>query len=298
MKVCVVIVTYNRLNTLQRTLAAVGDQSTKAAYTVVVNNGSKDETKEFLHGFKSFPISPLHLPVNLGFGYGLSAGMKHALALFSSIDFFLLMDDDSHPGKDFIHNLLSARRIINKPGIVCSMGFVDYIWKGPVEIFKDKNRQAFRLSADPVIYKVDHVLVDGALIDKVVVDHIGTLREDVFMMCEDAEYSKRIKRAGYSISVLEDAELIERLHMGGGDRFSFSTRWRGYYHARNHLMILKEYFTVKALLIYIIRQSKYLLAAVQAPDRVERIRLRLLGLYHGLIGKMGKTIDPEVYKSR
>ena len=153
------------------------------------------------------------------------------------------------------------------------------------------------ISTEPVIYEVDHVLVDGALIDRKVVDQVGTLREDVFMMCEDAEYSKRIKRAGYSISVLADTTHIERLHMGGGDPFSFSTRWRGYYHARNHLMILKEYFTLRTLLIYIIRQSKYLIAAMKAPDRKDRISLRLLGIYHGLIGKMGKTIEPSDYEN-
>ena len=214
---------------------------------------------------------------------------------FNDIDFFLLMDDDSHPDKELIAKLLFARTIIGKPGIVCSMGYVDYLWKGPVSIYRDHNKEERYISMEPPIYSVDHVLVDGALIDKEVVDKIGTPREDVFMMCEDAEYSKRIRKAGYAISVLKDDQMMDRLHLGGGDRFSFSTRWRGYYHARNHLMILKEYFSIKALVIYLVRQTKYLLASLRAPDRGDRIRLRLLGIYHGLIGKMGKTLDPENY---
>ena len=295
MKICLVIVTYNRVNTLMTTLQYIKEQTVKADYIIVVNNGSKDETESRVNNFALFKIYPLHMKENMGFGYGLSMGMKYGLNQFSDIDFFLLMDDDSHPDKELLPKLLHARQIIGKPGIVCSIGYVDYLWKGPVSIYKDSNKKKRNISIEPSIYSVDHVLVDGALIDKAVVDKIGTLREDVFMMCEDAEYSKRIKRAGYSISVLEDAQMMNRLHMGGGDRFSFSTRWRGYYHARNHLMILKEYFSVRSLFIYLIRQTKYLLAGLMAPDRMDRSRLRLFGIYHGLIGKMGKTIDPETY---
>ncbi len=296
MKLCLIIVTYNRVHTLVNTMANVNLQSVKADYILVVNNGSRVDTKSFLDGFTSFQIWPVHLPVNLGYGYGLSMGMKWALANFTGINYFLLMDDDSHPKSGYFKLLLEARQIINEPGMLGSVGFVDYLWKGPVPISKDPQKKSRLISNDPLIYKVDHVLVDGTLVDRVVVEKVGTPREDVFMMCEDLEYSKRIKRAGYAISALHSGEAVERLHLGGGDRFSFSTRWRGYYHARNHLMILKKYFTLKMLLMYTIRQTKYLLAGLLAPDRMDRVRLRLLGIYHGLIGKMGKIIDPESYK--
>lgn len=294
MKTCLVIVTYNRIATLLETLKYV--QQINAQYVVVVNNGSKDDTDKFINGYDQFKLHAVHLPVNLGFGYGLSMGMKYALQQFKDIDFFLLMDDDSHPKEDLITQLINARQLVGKPGIICSMGYVDDVWKGPVSVYKNLIKKMVQISAKPEIYQVDHVLVDGSLIDREVVDAIGTPREDVFMMCEDAEYSKRIKRAGFSITVLKDEEMMDRLHLGGGDRFSFSTRWRGYYHARNHLMILKNYFSVKSLLTYCIRQTKYLVASLQAPDRWDRIRLRLLGIVHGMIGKMGKTIDPEVYE--
>lgn len=293
--VCLIIVTYNRLDTLLKTLNHIGKLALKPDEVVVVNNASIDHTKDRLNAFNEFRIHTIHLASNLGFGYGLSQGMKFTLSHFIDIDYFLLMDDDSQPDMDLIRNLLEARKVIDKPGIICSMGYVDDLWKGPLSIYGMKNKLKRRISNDLPIYNVDHVLVDGALIDRTVVDHIGTLREDVFMMCEDREYCARIMKAGFAISVLEDEHMMNRLHLGGGDRFSFNTRWRGYYHARNHLMIVKEYFTFRLLLMYIIRQTKYLMAATLAPDRVDRIRLRLLGIFHGLIGKMGKTIDPQSY---
>jgi rhamnopyranosyl-N-acetylglucosaminyl-diphospho-decaprenol beta-1,3/1,4-galactofuranosyltransferase len=165
-------------------------------------------------------------------------------------------------------------------------------------IFDDPDRNNRIISSVPKVYSADHILVDGALLDVAVVRKAGTPRGDFFMMCEDVEYSKRIKRAGFSISVLEDTEILNRHHHGGGQRFSAGTLWRGYYHSRNHLIILKEYFSFYALLAYIIRQLKYLTASLYARDRVSRIGLRLLGVYHGLIGKMGKQIDPEVINRR
>ena len=179
--------------------------------------------------------------------------------------------------------------------MICSLGFVDHLWKGPVVIFNDHFKHKRLLSKSPNIYAVDHVLVDGALVDASVVRQVGTPREDFFMMCEDLEYSKRIKGAGFSISVLEDLDLLERIHLGGGNKFSTRTLWRGYYHSRNHLFILKKYFSIKAMLMYIIRQSKFLITSLSAPDRFRRIRLRMLGIYHGLTGKTGKRIDPQSF---
>lgn len=298
MRVCVIVVTFNRSATLKVTLEAVNNQSVKPTYLVVVDNGSKDNTRQFLESYSDRIIYPIHLQVNMGFGCGLSLGMKYALSHWGDFDCFLLMDDDSHPERDYIQNLTHAKLQFNKPGILSTMGFVDHLWKGPISIYFKTQAQNQPALNEPLIYEVDHVLVDGALVDREVAETIGTFREDVFMMCEDAEYSKRIKRAGYAVAVLFDQHNLNRLHLGGGDRFTFSTRWRGYYHARNHLMIVKEYFSWRLCLMYFIRQTKYLLASLQAPDRFDRIRLRLLGIWHGLIGRMGKTIDPETYRHR
>jgi len=73
--------------------------------------------------------------------------------------------------------------------------------------------------------------------------------------------------------------------------------WRGYYSARNHLLILKQYFSFPNLLSYIIFQSKYLIvAAVLAPDRFKRVKFRLLGIWHGIRGMGGRTLDPGTLK--
>jgi rhamnopyranosyl-N-acetylglucosaminyl-diphospho-decaprenol beta-1,3/1,4-galactofuranosyltransferase len=291
-KVCLVIVTYNRYRTLLQTLEKTSNQSRKPDYIVVVDNHSDDDTCEQLR-HSGFVVDTIRLSDNLGYGAGLEAGIQHGLTKYPDSDFFWLMDDDSHPSVDALATLLSIKEKIPFEGLLGTRGFIDTIWKGPVTLSQFKNRAEKIVDSIYGVYRVDHALVDGALVDRCVIDKVGAPSGRFFMMCEDLEYSKRLRRAGFQLMVTEDERLMERLHFGGGVKFSKGTLWRGYYHARNHLLILKEYFTWKAFLTYIVRQTKYLLASLLAPDRFVRIHFRLTGIIHGLSGTTGKTIDPK-----
>lgn len=295
MNVCLVVVTWNRINTLLETLKCIEKQEYLPSHVVIADNGSNDDTIHSLKRYNGLPFHLVQLPKNLGYAYGLTKGMEYALHNFKDLDFFVLMDDDSHPSETFLKSLLYARDKIGVAGIISSNGFVDHVWKGPKLIFLDSKKEKRLLTTSPNVYDTDHILIDGALVDVAVVREVGTPRGDFFMMCEDVEYSKRIKRAGFAVSVLEDVDILERHHFGGGKKFSPGTLWRGYYHSRNHLIILKEYFSVRALLMYVIRQSKYLIASLYAKDRFQRFGLRALGIFHGLTNKMGKRIDPMTF---
>jgi rhamnopyranosyl-N-acetylglucosaminyl-diphospho-decaprenol beta-1,3/1,4-galactofuranosyltransferase len=73
--------------------------------------------------------------------------------------------------------------------------------------------------------------------------------------------------------------------------------WRGYYSARNHVFILKKHFSFTDLVGLTYHQAKLLLtAAVLAPDRFQRVKLRLIGIWHGIRGVGGKTLDPGTMK--
>lgn len=112
------------------------------------------------------------------------------------------------------------------------------------------------------------------------------------MMCEDFEYCKRMRKEGFKIGLLQ-IPATSRLNLGGGGTFTKGTLWRGYYHSRNHLLIIKQYFSFASLVGYCITQAKFIIAAaVLAPDRVQRVKFRLLGIWHGLRGVEGKTLDP------
>jgi GT2 family glycosyltransferase len=294
MKVCLVMVTYNRFDTLMKSIDTIKKQVRPVDYFVVVDNGSTDNTPARL-AEGHVPVELVIQENNLGYAAGLARGMEYASGKYKDIAFFWLMDDDSQPQPDALQRLLKIKDTFPFTGILSVTGFIDTIWKGPVRFSNYRRKVTKQVEPSFPLYEVDHALIDGALVDHAVVDNVGVPDGSFFMMCEDVEYCKRMQQAGFRIILLDDEAMMSRLHYGGGGGFSRSNLWRGYYGARNHLYIIKKYFSWRGLLAYVIRQTKYLLAALMAPDRFTRFYLRASGIWHGMIGVRGKTMDPKNY---
>jgi GT2 family glycosyltransferase len=155
-----------------------------------------------------------------------------------------------------------------------------------------------KVHADPNIrlQEIDYAMIDGAIIKAEVVKKLGPLCEEFFMMCDDQEYSIRIRRHGYKIGVLKNG-ADDRQLLGGGGQFTKATLWRNYYSARNHTFIIKKHFSFIEFIAYTYHQAKLLLtAALLAPDRFKRVKFRLLGIWHGIRGIGGRTLDPGTLK--
>lgn len=278
--VCAVMVTYNRLEILQQTLAHVLDQEYPPTNVIIVDNYSTDGTREYLQGLLSDTrIKTIHLDTNMGAGYAISQGMKLGLSL-GDFDYFWVLDDDSFYKPNVLRELVAGISASDFALVGLTGSNIKFGTKRPVAL-------------NEKLQQVDYALVDGAIIRGDVIRRIGTTCERFFMMCDDDEYIIRLKKHGYTIGLL-NLGPVNRLHLGGQGSFTKATLWRGYYSSRNQMLILKEYFSLKRLLEYTYLQSKLLIgAAVFAPDRVQRVKLRLTGIWHGLKGIEGKTLDPK-----
>lgn len=103
MNICVVIVTYNRLQKLQKALQSYETQTVLPYSIIVVNNCSTDGTSDFLNQWcaKDSHISRktvINLDVNTGGAGGFYVGMKRALD--TNADWIWVSDDDAYPEKD------------------------------------------------------------------------------------------------------------------------------------------------------------------------------------------------------
>jgi rhamnopyranosyl-N-acetylglucosaminyl-diphospho-decaprenol beta-1,3/1,4-galactofuranosyltransferase len=281
-RICVVMVTYNRVEVLKTAVAHVLEQTVRPETIIIVDNNSSDGTKRYMDSLREEKdVFCIYLPSNIGYAGGIAQGMSYALST-DDYDYFWIMDDDTYYEKNALEELLlhmegSPYDILGLNGSVIRWG----IKRPPA-------------SADK-LQEVDYVLIDGALLKATVVRKIGVPNEKFFMMCEDHEYCKRIKKYGYKVGLLNIGAT--RLHLGGDGSFTKATLWRGYYQSRNHILIIKEYFSFTDLTGYLIRQAKFIIAAALfAPDRGQRIRLRLVGMWHGLQGVDGKTLDPVTLK--
>ncbi|TKK65029.1 glycosyltransferase [Ilyomonas limi] len=277
--VCAVIVTYNRLEVLKQALRCIERQTIQPACVVIADNNSTDGTREYLATINAKGnIHCLLLEKNIGYAGGLAHGINYGLTL-KQFDYFWMMDDDSFHADNTLADLLQSIQQ-NDCDIIGSAGF------------NMKYGVKQKLTARTTLQHADVVLVDGALVKAAVVAKVGAPDEKFFMMCEDYEYCKRMRKEGFKIGLLQ-IPSTNRLYMGGGGTFTKATLWRGYYHSRNHMLILKQYFSFSSLIGYCITQTKFLLAAaVLAPDRFQRVRFRLKGIWHGLRGVEGKSLDP------
>jgi GT2 family glycosyltransferase len=280
--VCAIMVTYNRLEVLKTALAHILAQTVKPKAIIVVDNYSTDGTREYLASVQDETVKCIFLNSNEGPAGGICAGMEYGLTL-QPFDYFWVLDDDTFYDKNALSELLdtitgSEFTMLGLQGANIRMG---------KKVLVDPN---IRLQS------ADYVMIDGAIIRAEAVRNIGPVSAKFFMMCEDEEYCMRLKRHGYTIGILKNG-ADHRLFMGGGGRFTKSTLWRGYYSARNHMFILKQYFSLIDLLSYMTMQIKLLaVAAFMAPDRFKRVQLRLLGIWHGIRGIKGKTLDPATLK--
>jgi GT2 family glycosyltransferase len=281
--VCAILVTYNRLETLKTALEHVLAQLVKPTTILIVDNCSTDGTIEFLqslHGRDN--IYCLFMDNNTGSAGAIAAGMTLGLT-HNKYDYFWVLDDDTFYApnalKDLVENIEQTQFVM--------LGLHGANFKMGTKIFVDPGVK---------LQEVDYAMIDGALIKSEVVRKLGPLCEEFFMMCDDHEYSIRIRKHGFKIGVLKNG-ADDRQLLGGGGQFTRATLWRGYYSARNHTFIIKKHFSFAEFIGYTYHQAKLLLAAaLLAPDRFKRVKFRLLGIWHGIRGIGGRTLDPGTLK--
>ncbi|AXY75551.1 glycosyltransferase [Paraflavitalea soli] len=283
--VCAVIVTWNRLETLKTALAHILAQTVKPAMILIADNNSTDGTREFLTTLKDQPnMGCLYLDTNVGSAGAIASAMKLGLGL-ADYDYFWILDDDTFYDKNALRELIDNIR--NSPFDLLGLhgALIRFGKKRPLD-------PASKLQA------ADYALIDGALIKTAAIRQAGVVDEKFFMMCDDHEYCMRLKKHGFRIGVLQSG-TDNRLYLGGQGRFTRATLWRGYYSSRNHLLIIRQYFSLVNLMGYVFLQVKLITAAaLLAPDRFQRVKFRLVGIWHGIRGIGGKTLDPGTLKFR
>lgn len=281
--VCAIMVTYNRLDTLKTAIEHVLAQQVLPATLVIVDNNSTDGTKEYLRTLEEQEsIKCIYLDRNTGSAGAIAGGMQYALHE-GGYDYCWILDDDTFYKKNALEDLMEYIALSDFSLLGLKGAHIRFGKKIPVN--KDKKMQ-----------EADYAMIDGALIKMDAMRKAGIVNEKFFMMCDDHEYCVRLKKNGFKVGVLQN-DSDERLYLGGQSGFTKATLWRGYYSSRNHLLIIRQYFSLINLIGYVFLQTKLITAAALfAPDRFLRVKLRMQGIWHGMRGIGGKTLDPQTLK--
>lgn len=244
MKFAAVIVTYNRLEKLKNALDAYDKQSRSVDKIIVVDNASKEDTKEYLKNWqckdtKSQKIV-LTLESNLGGSGGFYYGMKKAMEV--GFDYLFIADDDAYPEVDAFRKIEEAidkfqvealcTRVTEPKGINLGHRRETY-WK----LYRHKERPYSISNYDKDFFNIELFSFVGAVISKKVIEKVGYPNKDYFIWYDDTEYAYRVKEnfkviCVPSINVYHDCD----------DYKVSGISWKNYYGFRNRLDTIRKHY--------------------------------------------------------
>ncbi len=283
-----VILSYNNKKLLQRTLDSLekvkrfSQKRGIGLEIVVVDNGSTDQSLDYLRGLKSIKL--ISNEKNLGFCQGNNIGIRHFLK--EEVDYILLINNDTEAEKDFLFHLIKAGEKHSGAGV---LGPKIYFASG-YEFHKDRYSEEERgkviwfaggvmdwqnvLASHRGVDEVDRGQFEkevepdfitgcAMLIKRAVLEKIGDLDERFFLYLEDLEFCQRAKKNGFSLLFVPQAKVW---HLNAGSSYSGSPL-QDYFITRNRMIFGMKYAGLRAKLA-LFRESLRLLFVGRPWQRI------------------------------
>ncbi len=265
--------------------------------TIIVDNGSTINMNGLLADRNDPTIHCLCLGNNHGVAAAQNAGI--AWAREQGAGFVILFDQDSIPNPDMVALLHRTYQRKTDEGFrVAAVGprYVD-----------DRNcaRASFsRLSGMRILTEdctmdreailADFVISSGSLISVEALNRIGCMNEALFIDQIDIEWGLRAKSLGYQSFGVHNAVMAHSLGEAPlvilGRKILNHSPLRHYYIVRNAIWLISRSYTPLGWRLYFCRMIlvRYLLYPLWVTPRFDYFNLMTRGLWHGLIGRMGK----------
>lgn len=267
----IVLVTFNRLSELEKTIVLYEQQQVQPQYILVVDNHSTDETPLFLEQWKKGENSVrrmvLPLPENTGGSGGFHAGLKEAAKL--DADWIWVADDDAYPEPDALEKINAFLESGTHPtqdiSAVCArVQRSDGIAVGHRCRHKEKVVPASEY--EKPYFELNLFSFVGSVISKRAIEAVGLPRADFFLYSDDYEYALRLGKAGKIFCV--PSAVVK--HNDNAD-YSREASWRDYYATRNILILYKNYYSKWD---YLWRKTRRMLTALSSinPEKITVFR--------------------------
>lgn len=218
-RVAAVIVTFNRLAKLPRTIKSVLEQTHAPEWVVIVNNASTDDTKAYLDGLTDERIHTLHLDENLGGAGGFEHGMAHATNL--GADFVWIMDDDCYPDDTSLEVLLEQRETGSELAgreipFACSLvRFIDGSlceMNNPIMTWDWPRLQLAGLNSNLIV----ECTFVSVLIPTWALHEVGLPLGEYFIWFDDKEFTKRLTREYGPGIISMDSGVVHDMGVNAG----------------------------------------------------------------------------------
>jgi len=302
MSVAAVVVTYNRKEELVKNLKAVMAQTLLVDRYYIIDNHGNDgtETKLQEEGFLDNPvIEYICLPENIGGAGGFYTGVKRAYE--DGYEYVCLMDDDGRPADTgMMERLLKAAEAActGNPRLMLNALVLDL--SGERMAFGltgiDSREEACERAEDGLLCGTINPF-NGTLISRALIAAIGFPNRDFFIKGDEEDYQIRAVNAGALVATVTDAlylhPIAEKKAVHIGKKLFCETTeapWKEYYRARNLTYIFRREGKNGLWMRHAVRQT--LLAFRYADKKGKTVCSIWKGCLHGIIGRMGKTMEP------
>ena len=245
----IIIVNWNNQKILEDCLNSIYRTQINYNYQIiVVDNHSEDGSVELIKN--KFPKVTL---IENDKNYGYAKANNHAIKIAKTEYILLLNNDTIITQNDCFNRMVQFMKNNPKIGALgCKLLFVDgslqslgndyttvwSIFKRQI-LFSGIWKKYLRKKEDVSSFvKVDWILGACLLTTRTVIEGIGMLKEEYFMIGEDVEFCYRAKKAGWEVGVLASESII---HLMGksSEKKPFVT----FYHAiNNNLENIKNFY--------------------------------------------------------
>jgi rhamnosyltransferase len=262
---------------------------------IIVDNASHaaDEVSSLGAEYSAFIVKNNQ---NNGVAGAINQGIN--IAIENSAKYVLLLDQDSLPDQTMVQVLKSAfEDNVSRGHAVAAVGpsYEDVKGQAKSPFVRRAGFMLERVDC-PVdeIVEVDHLITSGSLISLDAIETIGLMEEALFIDYVDTEWCLRSKSKGYKLygvgAAKMEHDLGEKNVWFMGRQLPVHSPFRYYYAIRNGVWLLcRPWVDFRWRLLDIRRLFLiYVVYSLFVGQRFENWKMLTRGIWHGIIGKMGK----------
>lgn len=310
--VAVVILNWNNAPDTIACLSSVASLDYPSFRTVVVDNGSTDDSVAALRG-AHLGVELLETGANLGYAEGCNVGIRHALA--RGAEFVLLLNNDTLVAPAMLSRLVAAATSDPRVGMA---GPTVYYSDPPPRLFAAGSLVRWTrgvvehrgMGEPPGQYPengapqaVDFVAGCGLLASRAMIEACGLFEGKYYLNLEDVEWGVRARRHGFRVVHVPSAVMWHKVSATLGEASPANT----YYMTRNTLLFFWENAPVGVRWLATARVLLRTLRTVAAWSVRPRYRsdafgrrraanlLALRDFFAGRFGAMGPTVRRVCY---
>ena len=206
----VIVLTWNQLNTIREFVDSFLEKTETPSRLIIVDNGSKDKTSEYLKSLKGSDIVKIDIVLNEN-NKGFVGGMNQGIEL-SDTPYICLANNDLTFTKGWLREVISVFENNKKIGVLNpnsnSLGL-----NPDKNINLDKFAENLRNKYGETFVEMPFCIGYCMFIRKEVIDRVGGLSEEFMpIFFEDSDYSMKAQKAGFLIGIAKGSYVWHEEH--------------------------------------------------------------------------------------